>query len=226
VVTPLSSRGMAMPTRRAAGPPTPPDSDDPTVNDPPAATEVGRAGPAEALADLLAGNRRFVAGRPRHGHDFRAAAVASGDQQPYALVLGCIDSRVPLEAVFDQDFGRICVARSGAHVLDRALLGSVEFAVRQLAVPLLLVLGHERCGAIAATVDAIRTGQRPTGKLAYLVDEIAPAVAEAGGPDHPQAYARTMRRHVDRTVARLRELDEVSVVGAVYDLDTGRVELT
>lgn len=204
-MTPLSNRGTATPT---AIPP------------------ATRPGPDEALAELLAGNRRFVAGRPEHGHDFQAAAAASGDQQPHALVLGCIDSRVPLEAVFDQNFGAICVARSGAHVLDRALLGSVEFAVRQLAVPLVMVLGHERCGAIASTVEALRTGQRPAGELAYLVDEIAPAVADAGGPEHPQVHARALRRHVARTVDRLRELDEVSVVGAVYDLDTGRVELT
>jgi carbonic anhydrase len=183
-------------------------------------------GPAEALADLLAGNRRFVSGRPRYGHDVRAAAATSASQRPYALVLGCIDSRVPLEAVFDQDFGAICVARSGAHVLDRAVLGSVEFAVRQLAVPLVMVLGHERCGAIDSTVEALRRGQRPAGSLAYLVDEIAPAVAEAGGPGHPLVRQRALRRHVDRTVQRLRELDEVSVVGAVYDLDTGRVDLT
>jgi carbonic anhydrase len=185
-----------------------------------------RPGPAEALAELLAGNRRFVSGRPRYGHDFRAAAAASGDQQPYALVLGCIDSRVPLEAVFDQNFGAICVARSGAHVLDRALLGSVEFAVRQLAVPLVMVLGHERCGAIASTVTALRDGDRPAGELAYLVDEIAPAVAEAGGPDHPEVHSRALRRHVTRTVRQLGEVAEASVVGAVYDLDTGRVELT
>jgi carbonic anhydrase len=204
-MTPLSNHGTATPS---------------------ASPSAIRPGPNEALAELLAGNRRFVAGRPRHGHHLRAAAAASGDQQPYALVLGCIDSRVPLEAVFDQNFGAICVARSGAHVLDRALVGSVEFAVRQLAVPLVMVLGHERCGAIASTVEAMRSGQRPAGELAYLVDEIAPAVAEAGGPDHPQVHARTLRRHVTRTVDRLRELDEVSVVGAVYDLDSGRVELT
>jgi carbonic anhydrase len=205
-MTPLSDQGMAPPTR-----PTSPAS---------------RLGPAEALADLLAGNRRFVAGWPRYGHDFRAAAAASGDQQPYALVLGCIDSRVPLEAIFDQNFGAICVARSGAHVLDRALLGSVEFAVQQLAVPLVMVLGHERCGAVASTVEAMRSGRRPTGALAYLVEEIAPAVAEAGGPHHPQVHSRALRRHVNRTVQRLRELDDVSVVGAVYDLDSGRVDVT
>lgn len=69
--------------------------------------------PRAALADLLAGNRRFVSGQPVHGHDVTAAAAASGDQQPYAVVLGCIDSRVPLEAIFDQTFGAICVIRTG-----------------------------------------------------------------------------------------------------------------
>jgi carbonic anhydrase len=226
-MTPLSDHGMATPTTPASPPTSPgPASDRPG----PASDRPGpasdRPGAAEALADLLAGNRRFVAGRPRYGHDFRAAAAASGDQQPYALVLGCIDSRVPLEAIFDQNFGAICVARSGAQVLDRALLGSVEFAVRQLAVPLVMVLGHERCGAIASTVEAMRSGQRPAGTLGYLVDEIAPAVTEAGGPGHPQVHSRALRRHVNRTVERLRELDGVSVVGAVYDLDSGRVDLT
>jgi carbonic anhydrase len=191
-------------------------------------------GPAEILADLLAGNRRFVAGRPRHGHDIRAAAAASGDQQPSAFVLGCIDSRVPLEAVFDQNFGSICVCRSAGHVLDRAVLGSVQFAVSALAVPLVMVLGHERCGAVKSTVEAMRTGQRPAGPLAYLVDEIAPAVVEAGGPEQPEIYGRALRRHVTRTVDHLRHVDwlaepqatgRVNVVGAIYDLDTGQVDL-
>src|SRR6201992_2145270 len=86
--------------------------------------------PADALADLLAGNRRFVSGRPEHGHKVAAAAAASGGQQPHAVVLGCIDSRVPLEAIFDQTVGSICVVRSGAHVLDRAVFGSGGFAAR------------------------------------------------------------------------------------------------
>jgi carbonic anhydrase len=189
--------------------------------------------PAAALADLLAGNRRFVEGRPEHGHNVAAAAAASGGQQPRAVLLGCIDSRVPLEAIFDQTFGSICVIRSGAHVLDRAVLGSVEFAVTALAVPLVMVLGHERCGAVDATVQALRQGGRPSGSLGYLVDEIAPAVAEVG-VDNDDAPAAAMRAHVGRTVRRLREMDVVAaaidagradVVGAVYDLDTGRVVL-
>jgi carbonic anhydrase len=183
---------------------------------------------AAALTELLDGNRRFVEGRPEHGHDVSAAAAASGGQTPHAVLLGCIDSRVPLEAIFDQTFGSICVVRSGAHVVDRAVLGSVEFAVAQLGVPLVMVLGHERCGAVASTVEALRHGTRPTGPLAYLVDEIAPAVAEVGldGPDVPGA---AMRAHVTRTVRLIQGLEAVTggaeVVGAVYDLDTGRVEL-
>lgn len=189
------------------------------------------AGPAQALAALLAGNQRFAAGRPRHGHYVANAAAQSRTQQPYAVVIGCIDSRVPLEAVFDQNFGSIAVVRSGAHVLDRSVTGSVEFAVSVLGVPLVMVLGHERCGAIASTVDAMRTGGKPDGALGYLIDEIAPAVAAAGVHD-ADVHAKAMREHVARTVARLRGVDSLAqadaagrahVMGAVYDLDTGVV---
>jgi len=189
--------------------------------------------PAEALAELIAGNRRFASGQPLHGHDVSAAAAASGDQQPDAVVLGCLDSRVPLEAIFDQTFGSICVVRSGGHVIDRAVLGSVEFAVFRLAVPLVVVLGHERCGAVADTISALRSGQRPGGCLAYLVEQIGPAVAEVG-VDHPEAQPRTVRRHIARTVAALggdvglaeaARSGRIDIVGAVYDLDSGRVEL-
>jgi carbonic anhydrase len=187
---------------------------------------VARPGPAEALADLLAGNRRFVAGRPRHGHDVGSARANAGEQHPYAFVLGCLDSRLAPEAVFDQDFGAIVVGRTGGAVLDRAVLGSVEFAVGQLAVPLVLVLGHDGCGAVAATVDALRTGRRPPGPLAYLVDEIAPAVAEAGGPHHPNVHDVAMRRHLARTVERLgRMAGQAAVVGAVYEMSSGRISL-
>ncbi|MFR9774830.1 carbonic anhydrase [Micromonospora sp. MS34] len=200
---------------------------------PPSRTPATRT-PRGALAELLAGNRRFVSGQPVHGHDVTAAAaVASGDQQPYAVVLGCIDSRVPLEAIFDQTFGSICVIRTGAHVLDRAVLGSIEFVVGELGVPLVMVLGHERCGAVGSAVEALRTGRRPAGSLAYLVARIAPAVAEVGADD-PQVHPLAVRRHVRRTVTMLSADDllagpvaagRVAVVGALYDLATGEVAL-
>ena len=201
---------------------------------PPAAGYAGAVmRPADALAELVAGNRRFVAGRPEHGHDVAAAAASSGGQRPHAVVLGCIDSRVPLEAIFDQTFGSICVIRSGGHVVDRAVLGSVGFAVSALNVPLIMVLGHVRCGAVDATVQALRDGTRPDGDVGYLVDEIAPAV-ESVGLDDPEATAKAMRAHVTRTVNRLREVTgvpaavaegKVAIAGAVYDLDTGWVDL-
>ncbi|MET7969078.1 carbonic anhydrase [Micromonospora sp. NPDC005305] len=190
--------------------------------------------PRAALAELLSGNRRFVSGQPVHGHDVTAAAaVASGDQQPYAVVLGCIDSRVPLEAIFDQTFGSICVIRTGAHVLDRAVCGSIEYVVGQLGVRLVMVLGHERCGAVGSAVDSLRSGRRPGGALGYVVDRITPAVREVGADD-PDAHPLAVRRHVRRTVAALRADDllagpvaagEVAVVGALYDLATGEVAL-
>jgi carbonic anhydrase len=198
---------------------------DPTV--PPAAPITNAE---DALAELVAGNKRFVSGRPEHGHRVSAAAAASGSQQPHAVVLGCIDSRVPLEAIFDQTFGNICVVRSGAHVMDRAVAGSVEFAVAKLGVPLIMVLGHKRCGAVLATVEALRENATPSGDIGYLVDEIAPAVSEAGLYD-PEA---AMRLHVKRTVDRMSDISvvaeavaagRVAVAGAVYDLDTGWVDL-
>ncbi len=198
------------------------------------------AGPAapitnaeEALAELVAGNKRFISGRPEHGHRVSAAAAASGGQQPHAVVVGCIDSRVPLEAIFDQTFGSICVVRSGAHVVDRAVLGSIGFAVVELGVPLVMVLGHKRCGAVQATVLSLRAGEQPAGDIGYLVDELSPAV-RAVGIDDPDAAEKAMRAHVGRTVRRLRDMDSVAdavavgrvqVVGAVYDLDTGLVDL-
>ena len=213
--------------------PAPAPAADPVPASTPAADGGVPMRPADALAELVAGNRRFIAGRPEHGHDVSAAAASSGGQRPHAVVLGCIDSRVPLEAIFDQTFGSICVVRSGGHAVDRAVLGSVGFAVGALGVPLIMVLGHVRCGAVIATVEAVRSGQVPEGDVGYLVGEIAPAVV-ATGLDDPDVADKAMRTHVGRTVRRMRELSgvpeaiaagRVDVVGAVYDLDTGRVDL-
>ncbi|GIF11687.1 carbonic anhydrase [Actinoplanes teichomyceticus] len=188
--------------------------------------------PGTALGELITGNKRFVYGKPRYGHNVTQAAATAGGQQPHAVVLGCIDSRVPLEAIFDQAFGSICVARSGAHVLDRSILGSVEFAVSALGVSLVLVVGHKRCGAVTATVDAVRSGDRPAGDVGYLVGELAPAVDGIDLTD-PEAAEQAVRAHVLRTVERLREsaglapaiaAGRIDVVGGIYDLDTGWVE--
>lgn len=187
--------------------------------------------PDGALAELLAGNQRFVEGEPRYGHHVNAAMAAAAQQRPIAVVLGCIDSRVPLEAVFDQGFGAICVVRSAGHVLDRAVLGSVEFAVCELRVSLLMVLGHSRCGAVQAAIAKVHTGQRPAGSLGFVVDQIALAVQQAPAGDH--SPSAVVRAHTGRTVAALSRLEQVrepvesgtlGLVGAVYNLDSGRVE--
>jgi carbonic anhydrase len=188
--------------------------------------------PAEALSRLVTGNKRFVYGNPRYGHDVTQAAATASGQQPHSVVLGCIDSRVPLEAIFDQSFGSICVARSGAHVLDRSLIGSVGFAVAELGVSQVVVVGHKRCGAVNATVNALRAGVVSDGEVGYLVDQLAPAVREVG-LDEPEAAEKAIRAHVIRTVDRLRKVDSLAeplssgrlaVVGAIYDLDSGWVE--
>ena len=188
--------------------------------------------PSEALSKLITGNKRFVYGNPRYGHDVAQAASTAGGQQPHSVVLGCIDSRVPIEAIFDQSFGSICVARSGGHVLDRSIVGSVGFAVAELGVSLVLVVGHKRCGAVHATVKALRAGTPSEGEVGFLVDELAPAVREIG-VDDPEAGEKAIRSHVLRTVERLRKVDSlaaplaagtVQVAGAVYDLDSGWVE--
>ena len=191
--------------------------------------------PADALAELVAGNKRFVSGRPEHGHQVSAAAAASGGQQPHAVVLGCIDSRVPLEAIFDQTFGSICVVRSGG-ARGRpggARLGRASRSAK-LGVPLIMVLGHKRCGAVQATVDALRSGELP-GRRHRL-----PGRRDRAGGRRRSAWttrtrpSQAMRAHVAATVrpdARDRRAcreavaaGRVDVVGAVYDLDTGWVD--
>jgi carbonic anhydrase len=191
-----------------------------------------RPGPSEALADLLAGNRRFAAGRPRHGHDVTSPAARTAVHQPYALVIGCLDSRVPPEGVFDQDFGAVVVVRTGGHVLDAAGLGSVEFAVTAFDLSLVVILGHQYCGAATAAIEALGSGVEPTGTVGRLVDEIAPAVRESADGDPAGLLDRTVDRHVARTLAVVSDLPAVrerraagalAVVGARYQIDTGEV---
>ncbi|HEV7896576.1 MAG TPA: carbonic anhydrase [Planosporangium sp.] len=184
------------------------------------------------LARLLAGNQRFAAGRPRYGHDVNAREARTSSHRPWALVVGCLDSRVPPEAVFDQDFGSIAVVRTGGHVLDAAGLGSVEFCVSVFGVSLVAVLGHQYCGAVDAAVRAVESGTRPGGWTDRLVDEIAPAVDRGGDADPAARMERTIDRHVARTVSKLSELALVrervaartlEIVGARYQVDTGQV---
>ncbi|GAA4464482.1 carbonic anhydrase [Phytohabitans houttuyneae] len=189
---------------------------------------LGRPDPVEALARLLAGNHQFTLGNsPPAG-----APNGGADPQPFAVVVGCIDARVPVEAVFGQGVGAICVVRSAGHVLDRAVMGSIEFTVTDLQVSLVVVLGHDDCRAVAAASAAVRTGHRPAGARQFLIDQIAPAMPAAGSADH--SLEKVTRSHIHRTLATLRHANylkqaiaarRIDVVGGIYRLESGRVEM-
>jgi carbonic anhydrase len=188
-----------------------------------------------ALRQLLEGNRRYVAERmehPRQGASRREALAI--EQYPFAAVLGCADSRVPVEIVFDAGLGDLFVVRSAGPVLDGGILGSLEYAVKERRVPLLLVLVHERCGAVGAAVATARGAFRPEGRVEHITTAIAPAVkAAAGQPGDPLENA--LRAHAARLVADLRQAEPIlapavaegrlRVVGARYDLESGLVEV-
>lgn len=181
-----------------------------------------------ALAELLDGNRRYATGHSRHPDEgrrlrHRLAAV----QHPFAVVVGCIDSRVPPELVFDQGLGDLLCIRTAGEVLDEAVLASIQYGVEELRIPLVLVLGHERCGAVAATLDHLRTGAPVPGHLALLVDEIAPAARRTRAV--PGDWAEhTMRAHTSWVRDAIRAdpaFTSAHVAAARFDLDTGLVSL-
>jgi carbonic anhydrase len=206
-----------------------------------AAVRIGLAEPAgpgvtreEALARLLEGNRRYVEARPMYPRQAPTDRVRLAvGQHPVAMVFGCVDSRVPPELVFDQGLGDLFVIRTAGQVLDDAALGSLEFGVAELAIPLLVVLGHESCGAVKATAEAVEQNVRPPGHIGMLVDEIRPAVEQAEG-ENGERLDQAVRINVDRTVHRLAATPLLSdavaagrlkIVGARYDLDTGEILL-
>src|SRR5574341_698654 len=113
----------------------------------------------QALRKLLEGHQRYLRGQPLHQHQEAGWRVSLAySQHPFAVILGCGDSRVPPEIIFDQGLGDLFVIRTAGHVLDAAVLGSVEYGLEKLNIPLVVVLGHERCGAVQAAVKAMETG--------------------------------------------------------------------
>lgn len=191
-----------------------------------------------ALDRLRAGNQRFVAGTPESHSDIvqRRQEVARG-QQPFATVLACADSRVAPEILFDQGLGQLFVVRVAGNVVDPVVLGSIEFAATALASRLIVVLGHSRCGAVSATLDAL---QSPTAdvspNLAEIVAKIRPAFADlstSGADNRDAVVARAIRASVEMSVAQIAQQSKVlsalvasqdlTVCGAEYALDTGEV---
>jgi carbonic anhydrase len=185
--------------------------------------------PEEALDLLLAGNARFVKGKST-GHDLVARREEVADeQQPYAVVLSCSDSRVPSELVFDATLGDLFVCRVAGNVLDPFVVGSIEYAVVHLSPVLVVVMGHERCGAVTAAVELVNGGGSPGGSIHAVVDALG-AVLEPGMSvdDGVRANALAGARALPERSAIVRqaaESDALQVVPAVYSLDSGRVEL-
>ncbi len=188
---------------------------------------------AEALRQLQAGNLRFQKGQLQHPNETlqRRREVAL-KQAPIATVLACSDSRESPELIFDKGLGDLFVVRTAGHALDDAVIGTLEFAVAELHVPLLVVMGHQRCGAIKATLDAINSGQLAAGDMETLVDAIRPAVLLAKGEGDVR-YANVVKANVQVTIDRLQNSKILSqavanqqllIVGAYYELDTGAAQ--
>ncbi len=184
-----------------------------------------------ALERLKDGNRRYAEGKPnqpRRGKDQRTLVAKA--QLPFAIIVGCADSRVPPEIVFDQGLGDLFVVRVAGNVVDEPTLGSIEYAVEHLGSRLIVVLGHERCGA----VDAACKGGNPGAHVGSLVEAIRPAVEVARRKKGDNLLADAVKSNVQRVVDQLKgswpvlgpevREDHLSVVGGVYDLETGLVE--
>ncbi|WP_405825692.1 carbonic anhydrase [Streptomyces sp. NBC_01390] len=185
----------------------------------------------EALRELSAGNRRWRTFRQQHPDESPAVRQAlTTSQHPFALVLGCIDSRVPPEMVFDQGLGDLMTIRSGGQVLDEAVLGSLAYGVLELGIPLLMVLGHQSCGAVKATVQADQSGERLPAHIQYLADQITPAIDRSKEGDARvdatiDANIRLIRARLAAEPDLAAKVDSgaLAIVGARYELTTQRV---
>jgi carbonic anhydrase len=190
--------------------------------------------PDQALAKLMEGNQRFVARKRRNPHQdiARIAEVAVG-QDPFAAILSCADSRVVPEIAFDQGMGDLFVVRVAGNVARIDEIASEEYAIALLKTPLLMVLGHERCGAVTAALNRSSTGGQWPGDIASLVLAIEPAVKASAGEEGDRltnAVKANVRLQVDRllgsaVIAAAVNDGQLKVVGAYYDLDTGVISL-
>lgn len=188
--------------------------------------------PDAALTRLKAGNQRFLDGTGTPLGRFDAETM-SAPQRPFAIVLGCSDSRTPVEILFDQGFGDLFVVRVAGNIVAPSIVGSIEFAAANFGTRLVVVMGHTGCGAITASVQAIATGQGPESKnLRAITDRIVPhieAIAQRGMEAHREAMRANVRASVDHLRHGSQILEElvlkgrVQVVGAEYELETGRV---
>jgi carbonic anhydrase len=195
----------------------------------------------KALQRLRDGNARFVAGetdRAAVEHEARRKKTVT-KQSPFAIVLGCSDSRVPVELVFDQGIGDLFVVRVAGNIAARSQIGSIEFAAELFGVRLIVVLGHSRCGAIGAVVEELRKPSvLQSDNLDFIVDKLRPSVEQVMtngyGHDPDMLVAAVGRENVRRSmdtlqqdstiISQLVEHEDLTIVGAEYSLQTGVVE--
>lgn len=191
--------------------------------------------PVTAWKALKEGNERFVAGQPAHpSQSIADRARLAHSQKPTAVLFGCADSRVAAEIIFDQGLGDMFVVRTAGHVIDPAVLGSIEYAVTILNVPLIVVLGHDSCGAVKATLAALDEGVMPGGYVRDIVERITPSVLQGrhAGLTRVDEFET---RHVNDTITQLRVRSlsiasgladgTLAIVGLTYHLADGRVLL-
>ncbi|WP_433858064.1 carbonic anhydrase [Streptomyces kronopolitis] len=208
----------ASPQGRAASPQAPPTT------------------PAAAFARLMAGNQRWVSGNLQHpDRDPNRRQFVAEKQQPFGSVLSCIDSRVPPELLFDTGLGDLYVMRTGGEAIGPVVTGSVEYGPMTSGTPLIVVLGHQRCGAVEASYNSLRDGKPLPGNLEAIARALRPAYDETVRQGTPADPVDTMARNqVTLTAAALRSNQDLAplvkkgtlaVVGAYYSLDTGKVEV-
>jgi carbonic anhydrase len=194
--------------------------------------------PDQALARLKAGNADFLAGKrkPSQLDNDRRLEIARS-QAPFAVLVGCSDSRVPPELLFGVGLGELFIVRNAGNTVDTTALGSVEYGAMVLGAPLVVVLGHERCGAVEAAVSVVEKNAVYPGSIGKMIEGIIPAALIARSTGNLKGDAlldAAVRENVKRTVERLRTTEtmfqepqksgKLKIVGARYDLDTGEVE--
>ena len=188
----------------------------------------------QARARLVEGNARFVRGEARFStvqSEIRAGLASA--QRPYATILGCSDSRVPPELVFDAGLGELFIVRVAGNVVSPEVLGSLQYAGAHLATPLFVVLGHEGCGAVRAALNSKFHDARERSRIEVLLQNILPGLEGVDPALEPEVRLRaaveanvrwTMRQLLDTPEARMREAEGVmKLAGAIYELETGRV---
>jgi len=192
----------------------------------PASAAPFRAG--DTWGELVAGNARFAAGRPTHprqGPAWRRQLVDG--QQPFACVLGCADSRVPVELLFDQGLGDLFTVRAVGQVLDDAVVGSIEYAIGHLGVRTVVVLGHSGCGAVRAAIELVGGTGEVTGSVSTVARAIEATVrATPPGPDFLSACVRNQVRRIAAELPRRSGMIDTAgpeIIPAVYDLGSGLV---